>query len=46
MFCLPKAAGVGLRTPHIQTILEQKPAMPWFELMSMPLTTSLARKIM
>ena len=33
MYSLPKAAGVGLRTPHIQTILEQKPAMPWFELM-------------
>lgn len=33
MLNLPKAAGVGLRTPHIQTILEQKPTMPWFELM-------------
>lgn len=33
MFSLPKAAGVGLRTPHITTILEQKPTMPWFELM-------------
>lgn len=26
--------GVGLRTPHIHTILEQQPAIPWFELLT------------
>ena len=30
---LPLAAGVGLRTPHLGYILNNKPAMPWFELL-------------
>lgn len=33
MNLLPCAAGVGLRTPHIDTIIKQQPDIPWFELM-------------
>lgn len=31
---LPAAVGVGLRTPHIDTIMRDKPAIPWFELLA------------
>jgi uncharacterized protein (UPF0276 family) len=30
---LPIAAGVGLRTPHIDIVMSQGPSMPWFELL-------------
>ena len=33
MLKLPSAAGVGLRTPHLSHILNNKPVMPWFELL-------------
>ncbi|NES85631.1 MAG: DUF692 domain-containing protein, partial [Moorea sp. SIO2B7] len=29
-----KGAGIGLRSPHYQYILTQKPAVPWFEVLS------------
>ena len=28
-----RGVGVGLRSPHYQTILEQQPAVPWFEVL-------------
>ncbi len=28
-----QAVGIGLRTPHYRTILEQRPAVPWFEVL-------------
>lgn len=30
---LPDDAGVGLRSPHIKSILEERPLVPWFELL-------------
>lgn len=29
-----QGAGIGLRSPHYQDILNQKPAVPWFEVLS------------
>jgi len=29
-----QGAGLGLRSPHYQHILTQKPAIPWFEVLS------------
>lgn len=31
---LPKAAGLGLRLPHIPEILQQRPEVAWFELLA------------
>jgi len=31
---LPAAAGIGLRAPHVRHVLEQRPAVPWFEVHS------------
>jgi uncharacterized protein (UPF0276 family) len=31
---LPVAAGVGLRAPHVQHVLEHSPPLPWFEVHS------------
>ena len=31
---IPARAGIGLRAPHIQQVLEQRPAVPWFEVHS------------
>lgn len=29
-----RGVGVGLRTPHIETVLRQQPAIPWFEILA------------
>ena len=34
MTLLPLAAGVGLRAPHVRHVLEQRPAVAWFEVHS------------
>jgi uncharacterized protein (UPF0276 family) len=34
MMQLPKAAGVGLRTPHLDVVISERPVMPWFELLA------------
>ena len=34
MTSLPLAAGVGLRAPHVRHVLEQRPAVAWFEVHS------------
>ena len=31
---IPAAAGVGLRAPHIQRVLDERPRVPWFEVHS------------
>jgi len=31
---LPKAAGLGLRMPHIPAVLQQRPEVAWFELLA------------
>lgn len=31
---VPAAAGIGLRTPHMQQVLQQHPSVPWFEVHS------------
>jgi uncharacterized protein (UPF0276 family) len=31
---LPNKAGIGLRTPHIQRVLDETPDVPWFEVHS------------
>lgn len=31
---IPAAAGIGLRAPHIAQVLEERPAVPWFEVHS------------
>ena len=31
---IPRAAGVGLRAPHVAHVLETRPAVPWFEVHS------------
>src|SRR5207248_4151552 len=28
---IPAAAGIGLRFPHHRAVLEERPAVPWFE---------------
>lgn len=32
--CLPVAAGIGLRAPHVREVLERKPPVAWFEVHS------------
>src|ERR1700750_1137913 len=31
---VPRAAGIGLRAPHVAHVLETRPAIPWFEVHS------------
>ena len=31
---LPRAAGIGLRAPHVEFVLAQRPPVPWFEVHS------------
>lgn len=31
---IPAAAGIGLRPPHFQRVLDQRPSVPWFEMHS------------
>jgi uncharacterized protein (UPF0276 family) len=31
---LPRAAGIGLRTPHVRHVLAEHPSVPWFEVHS------------
>jgi uncharacterized protein (UPF0276 family) len=31
---IPASAGVGLRAPHVQRVLDEKPPVPWFEVHS------------
>src|SRR5579885_1411241 len=31
---IPAQAGIGLRAPHLRQVLEQRPAVPWFEVHS------------
>src|SRR6516162_7276129 len=31
---LPRAAGIGLRTPHVRHALAEHPSVPWFEVHS------------
>jgi uncharacterized protein (UPF0276 family) len=31
---LPRAAGIGLRAPHVRQVLTERPAVPWFEVHS------------
>lgn len=31
---IPAAAGIGLRAPHVQRVLDEKPPVPWFEVHS------------